>query len=95
MINIGGVKVHPEEVERVINAFDGVGIASVGAQPNPFVGALLTARIVPSEPIADETAFLARLLAHCRAHLVREAVPATIRLVDELETNAAGKIQRA
>jgi acyl-CoA synthetase (AMP-forming)/AMP-acid ligase II len=95
VINIGGVKVHPEEVERVINALDGVGMVRVGARSNRLVGALLTAQIVPSEPVADETAFVDRVLAHCRAHLMREAVPAAIRLVDQLETNAAGKIRRA
>ena len=94
VINIGGNKVYPEEVERVINAFDGVAIVSVSAKASPFVGAMVTARIVPSAPIADKAAFLDRVLAHCRAHLAREAVPASIRLVDEIQTNSAGKIQR-
>jgi acyl-CoA synthetase (AMP-forming)/AMP-acid ligase II len=95
VINICGIKVHPEEVERVINGLEGVGMVSVGVRPNPLVGALLTARIVASEPVTDETAFLDRVLAHCRTHLVPEGVPSIIRLVDRLETNEAGKIQRA
>jgi len=95
VINICGVKVHPEEVEGVINALDGVGMVNVSARPNPLVGALLSAQIVASETVADETAFLDRVLAHCRTHLVPEAVPSIIRLVDGLETNEAGKIKRA
>lgn len=94
VINIGGVKVHPEEIERIINALDGVAMVSIRARSNSFVGAVITAEIVPSQPVSDETTFLARVLAHCRAHLVREAVPATFRLVDRLETNSAGKITR-
>jgi acyl-CoA synthetase (AMP-forming)/AMP-acid ligase II len=79
--------------------FDPFSIAqgwSVSApRSNRLVGALLTAQIVPSEPVTARQPFVDRVLAHCRALLMREAVPATFRLVDELETNAPGKIRRA
>ena len=79
VINIGGEKVYPEQVEQVINVLDGAGLVSVRAKSNSLVGAVVTAQIVPSRPVPDEAAFLDRVLAHCRAHLVREAVPADIR----------------
>jgi len=93
-INIGGVKVNPEEIERVIATLDGVAMVSVTAKSSSLVGAMVTAQIVSSGPVVDESAFLARVFAYCRANLAREAVPATIRLVDRLVTNSAGKIQR-
>ena len=36
-----------------------------------------------------------RFVIRADGEVMREAVPATIRLVDQLETNAAGKIRRA
>jgi acyl-CoA synthetase (AMP-forming)/AMP-acid ligase II len=44
-INVGGIKVYPEEVERVINTLEGVEMVSVRAQPNSFVGMVVTAQI--------------------------------------------------
>ncbi len=95
VVNVGGVKVHPERVERVIAAVPGVGLASVAAKSNPITGALLMATVVPADPEADRDGLRAAILARCRAALEREAVPARITFADSLETNAAGKIVRA
>lgn len=94
MVNVGGVKVYPERVERVIAAVDGVGLAAVAAKKNPITGALLTATVVPADPDADCEALRERILTACRGTLEREAVPARIAFADSLETNAAGKIIR-
>ena len=94
MVNVGGVKVYPERVERVIAAVDGVGLAAVAAKKNPITGALLTATVVPADPDADCDALRERILTACRGTLEREAVPARIAFADSLETNAAGKIIR-
>ena len=95
MVNIGGVKVYPERVERTIAAVSGVGLAAVSAKANPITGALLMATVVPADPAADQEALRAAILAHCRESLEREAVPARIRFAESLETNAAGKILRS
>lgn len=95
VVNVGGAKVHPERVERVIAAVPGVGLASVTAKPNPITGALLMAVVVPADPGADRGALKDAIIAACRAGLEREAVPARITFAESLETNAAGKIVRA
>lgn len=95
VVNIGGVKVYPERVERTIAAVSGVGLAAVSAKANPITGALLMATVVPADPAADQEALRAAILAHCRESLEREAVPARIRFADSLATNAAGKILRS
>ncbi|WP_138470117.1 fatty acid--CoA ligase family protein [Poseidonocella sp. HB161398] len=94
VVNIGGVKVHPERVEHVIAAVDGVGLAAVSSKKSPITGALLVATVVPADPQADRGALKARILEACRGNLEREAVPARIAFADTLETNAAGKIAR-
>lgn len=95
VVNVGGVKVHPERVERTIAAVDGVGLAQVGARKSPITGALLVATIVPAAPDANRDALKAAVMARCRAELEREAIPARITFADSLETNAAGKIRRS
>lgn len=95
VVNVGGVKVYPERVERTIAAVSGVGLAAVSAKANPITGALLMATVVPADPAADQEALRAAILAHCRESLEREAVPARIRFAESLETNAAGKILRS
>lgn len=95
MVNVGGVKVYPERVERVIAAVEGVGLAAVSAKKSPITGALLMATVVPADPGTDQDALKDRIMAACRAGLEREAVPARIRFAESLETNAAGKISRA
>lgn len=94
VVNIGGVKVHPERVERTIAAVPGVGLAAVSAKKSPITGALLMATVVPSDPEGDHDALRELIMAACRDGLEREAVPARIRFADSLEMNAAGKITR-
>lgn len=95
VVNVGGVKVYPERVERTIAAVPGVGLAQVVAKSNPITGALLMATVVPAAPDTDQAALKDAIMAHCRDRLEREAVPARIRFAESLETNAAGKIVRS
>ncbi len=92
-INVGGVKIFPEVVERVIAAVPGVALVRVSAKSSPITGSLLVADIALAEG-ADPTHTRAAVAAACRAGLEREAVPARIRLVDDLAANAAGKLVR-
>ena len=57
VINVGGLKVHPEEVEAVINRHPSVQISLVKARKNPFTGALLwspTSSRFPSLAVAAQ-----------------------------------------
>jgi acyl-CoA synthetase (AMP-forming)/AMP-acid ligase II len=95
VVNVGGVKVYPERVERTIAGVPGVGLAAVEATRSPITGALLMAVVVPADPLADQDELKERIMAACRAELEREAVPARIRFTDSLTVNAAGKITRS
>ena len=46
VINVGGLKVHPEEVEAVINAHPWVRMSLVKSRRNPITGAVVTADVV-------------------------------------------------
>ena len=46
VINVGGLKVHPEEVEAVINRHPQVRMSLVRTRKNPITGALVVADMV-------------------------------------------------
>lgn len=94
VINVGGDKVHPEEVEAVILGHPDVGMVQVYAKKNPIMGALVAADI-QLRPGAEAHAGLRdELKSWLAARLERHKVPAFIRIVDTFETNAAGKLKR-
>lgn len=100
VINIGGLKVHPEEVESVINLHSGVRMSLVKARRNPIMGNIIVAYVVLKGG-ADETesrgrhdAFRNEILAACRERLDRHKVPATIDFVASLDVIGSGKLAR-
>ena len=100
IINVGGLKVYPEEVESVLNSDPRVRMSLVRARRNPITGALVVADVVlahdpsaPPAPAAAETLKL-ELLERCRRTLAAHKVPATLRFVPSLEVTAAGKMVR-
>ena len=94
LINIGGVKVHPERVEAVLASVPGVVLAQVSSKKSPLTGALVVAEI-QAAPDEDRESLRFRILEVCRSRLEREAVPAIVRFVDSFDTNAAGKLIRS
>ena len=93
-INVGGAKVHPETVEAVIKAVPGVALVRVSGKASPVMGALVMAEIQLAEG-ADMARTRDAIKAACRAGLNREAMPASLRFVDDFEINASGKLVRA
>lgn len=93
-INVGGNKVHPEQVEHILLECPDVAEVRVYAKKNPFTGALVAADVVARRTDFDEPTLRATLLTACRAALQPYQVPAVIRFLKEIETNAAGKVSR-
>ena len=97
VINVGGLKVYPEEVESVLNADSRVRMSLVRARRNAIMGALVVADVVLNDPDAAEgsaEAIKSELLQACRQVLPAHKVPAMLRLVPTLELSAAGKLVR-
>jgi len=98
IINVGGLKVHPEEVEAVINRHPRVRMSLVKARRNPVTGALVVAEVVLSGIDGGNTqaeeALRADILAECRHNLAAHKVPAMIRFVPSLPLTPAGKVAR-
>lgn len=95
VINVGGAKVQPEEVETVINVFPGVSMSRVRARANPILGAVVEAEIVLRADAEIDRAELRRaILAHCRPRLAAHKVPASVKFVDALPITSGGKLVR-
>ncbi|HYF89463.1 AMP-binding protein [Azospirillum sp.] len=92
LVNVGGVKVSPEAVERRLLAVGGVADAAVSAVPSPITGHLLTATIVPA-PGVDGEALRAALRA-ATADLPPAARPRALTFADHIPLSAAGKKSR-
>jgi acyl-coenzyme A synthetase/AMP-(fatty) acid ligase len=98
IINVGGLKVHPEEVEHVINQHPRVLVSLVQSRQNPITGAIVMADVV-LKPCGRETSALEvqiknEILGLCRAALPRHKVPAVIGFVPGLAVAATGKLAR-
>jgi acyl-coenzyme A synthetase/AMP-(fatty) acid ligase len=98
VINVGGLKVHPEEVEAVINRCPGVRMALVKSRKNPITGEIVAAEVVPADPSLAEgeaaRALRAAILEACRGALAAFKVPASVRFVADLPMTASGKVER-
>jgi acyl-coenzyme A synthetase/AMP-(fatty) acid ligase len=96
IINIGGLKVHPEEIEAVINRHAEVRMSRAKSRRSPITGAIVVADVIladgsdrsRTDDIRD------KILAECRASLASHKVPAIIRFVPSLDVTPAGKLAR-
>src|SRR5213596_30024 len=98
IINVGGLKVHPEEVEAVINGHPQVQMSVVRTRKNAITGALVVADVVlREEPEAANGRVAEReheSMQRCRETLARHKVPAAIRFVSAQAVTPSGKLVR-
>ncbi len=85
----GGFNVYPAEVEQVLVRLDGVVDAAVIGMPDERLGEVGRAFVVVRPDCGlDEQA----VIAYTREHLANFKTPRSVRFVDELPRNAAGKV---
>jgi long-chain acyl-CoA synthetase len=89
MINVGGFKVYPAEVEEVLYQVDGVVEACVVASYDPKLGETCKA-FVATRPGCRPDA--ARILRHCEQRLGSYKVPRKIEFRERLPRTGTGKI---
>ncbi|QUD88235.1 ANL family adenylate-forming protein [Phenylobacterium montanum] len=96
IINVGGLKVNPEEVEAVINRQPGVRMALVKARKNPITGSVVAAEVVRSGELAEipDPDLKAQILEGCREALPAYKVPVNLKFVPSLPVTAGGKLDR-
>jgi long-chain acyl-CoA synthetase len=100
MINRGGLKVFPAEVEEVLRLHPAVRDVAVVALADERLGEVPAAGLVLAgwSPATGEGATdavdAAALEAHCRRHLAPYKVPISFTVVERIPRNEIGKVQR-
>jgi len=89
LINRGGEKISPREVDEVLLAHPAVAEAVCFGVPHPTWGEEVAAAVVVREPVTE-----AELLAYCRERLADYKRPKQIHLTEAIPRTATGKIQR-
>lgn len=89
LINIGGYKVNPNEVEEALEKMTEIKQAIVYGKKNSVLGTVLCADVVLNKPITeiDIRKNLSKILQDFK-------IPRRIRFIDEIELTRTGKIKR-
>jgi long-chain acyl-CoA synthetase len=93
IINVGGQKVYPAEVESVLLQMDNVKDAVVVGERNPITGSIVAARVNLFES-EEPSAFRKRLRAFCRGRLAPYKIPARVQISDKDQFSARYKRMR-
>lgn len=79
LINVGGQKVYPAEVENVLLEMDNVREATVWGRPSPVTGQIVAARLTLARP-EEIDALETRLHGFCRGRLAPHKVPLHVEI---------------
>jgi long-chain acyl-CoA synthetase len=85
IINVGGEKVYPAEVENIIKGLTEVADVTVFGEKNPITGNIVCADVLPAFEVAgtDKKGFVAKVKRHCRENLETYKVPVKVNLVTD------------
>lgn len=100
IINVGGMKVHPEEVEGVINRHPDVRMSLVRPKKNPITGSVVVADVVLVDALdgngadARKSEVKGEIIKLCRESLTQWKVPVAVSFVPSLAITESGKLAR-
>ena len=89
LINRGGEKIAPREIDEVLLAHPAVAEAVAFGVPHPTWGEEVAAAVVLRTPEKESA-----ILAHCREKLADFKCPKKVYIVEKIPRTATGKIQR-
>jgi long-chain acyl-CoA synthetase len=84
LINVGGKKVYPIEIENVLMEAPNVNSATVFAKSHPIMGQVVHAQISLNKP-EDAESLTERLRAYCNQRLAHYKVPMRFQLINEAD----------
>ncbi|WP_017444756.1 ANL family adenylate-forming protein [Gayadomonas joobiniege] len=96
IINVGGLKVYPAEIESVLLQLNFVAEAEVYGEKNALIGQVVCARIRLNEQMAmeDKKAIKTKIKQHCKNALESYQIPAKIKFDEHSQFSARFKKQR-
>jgi len=89
MVNVGGTKVYPSEIENILYKHPAVVEAAVYGVPEALLGEQVIANLIlkPGEEVTTE-----EIIAFCRQNMADFKVPSQVKLVESLPKGRTGKI---
>ena len=91
IIKVGAHRVHPLDIEQVIEEMPGVADVAVVAQDDAVLGQVIKACVVRS---GTDGPGVDAIKAYCRERLASYKIPRTIEFLPSLPRTASGKLQR-
>ena len=92
LIISGGLNIYPPEVELTLMAHEAIAACAVIGCPDKEWGEEVVAVVVPHP---GETIDSAKVINYCRSQLAGYKAPRRVLVLDELPSNALGKVQKA
>ncbi|MCF0220109.1 MAG: long-chain fatty acid--CoA ligase [Muribaculaceae bacterium] len=92
LINVGGYKVNPGEVEDAINAIEGIQQSLVYGKPNSILGNILIAEILLEEGASITDIEIRKIL---KEQLQDFKIPRKIKFVETFSLTRTGKLKRS
>ena len=86
VINVGGQKVHPSEVEAILNEIEGIEAVSIYGMAAPITGSTVACEIVVSGDEGSRT-WKRTIRNHCRGKLAPWKIPSSVKIVDSISVN--------
>ncbi len=86
LINVGGEKVYPQEVENTILGMDNIADVTVYGEKNPITGNIVCARVTLMEP-EEKKEFVSRLKKFCAGKLQGYMIPVKISIIENGQHN--------
>ncbi len=94
LINVGGEKVFPSEVEAIISEIDEVAEVAVSGESHPLMGQVVCAMVRPKVNTSDFNALRSIVRKHCMKRLTRYKVPMKINFTNNALFNDRQKLVR-
>ncbi|MCD6068735.1 MAG: fadD [Bacteroidetes bacterium] len=86
LINVGGEKVYPQEVENTLLGMDNIAEVTVYGEKNPITGNIVCARVTLKKP-EEKKEFVARLKKFCIGKLQSYMIPVKISITENDQHN--------
>lgn len=90
IINVGGQKVYPTEIENAICQMEGVADATVYGEKNLLLGNIVCAKVKPAKR-EEIDPFTKRLREHCRKSLEKYKVPLKFVISEDVQFDSRSK----
>lgn len=92
MIVTSGYNVYPSQIENILEGHPSVQRSCVIGVPDPYKMQRVKAFIVLKDGVEDTPELREDLMAHCKKHIAKYALPSEIEIRDSLPTTLVGKV---